>query len=75
MGKSTISMAIFNSELLVYQRVNVPFKQLIDLERTCCWADLLSMNRASTQVPQSRSGNQNVMENGHVFVRKACTNE
>ena len=29
MGKSTISMAIFNSKLLVYQRVILPIDELI----------------------------------------------
>ena len=40
MGKSTISMAIFNSKLLVYQRVNpigshaIPFFFSVDVLRT-----------------------------------------
>ena len=45
MGKSTISMAIFNSKLLVYQRVFLMLTSLPDVDidgstsswRNCCW--------------------------------------
>ena len=37
MGQSTISMAIFNRKLLVYQRVNVPFWGFWTSPWNMCW--------------------------------------